>query len=159
LQLGGAQIAGVDHVSAPRSGPSSSRSSSMVCTRPGVRRPCPGARGWRRRVSKSGAPACRWRRPERWNAPRTTRLEGGQLLGSSGRPWAARVHGHGHLVPIAAGLQLGQRAQQLGRQVVHAVIAGIFQRVQGNGFPEPDMPVMSTTSRAIARYVPYSAPL
>ena len=48
------------------------------------------------------------------------------------RGGAAHVHGDGHLAGAVLLLQRDEGQQQLGRQVVHAVVAGVFQRVQGH---------------------------
>ncbi len=52
------------------------------------------------------------------------------------RPLAAAcIHGDGDVVAGQVFAQVAQQRQQQGRgQIVHAVVARIFQRVQGNGF-------------------------
>ena len=47
---------------------------------------------------------------------------------------AARINRNGHAVAVVHVLQAHKVFQQLGRQVVHAVVAGVFQRMQGHGF-------------------------
>ena len=59
-----------------------------------------------------------------------------QLLGDLvQRGRAAHVHGDGDSVPVVAMLQRNEGGQQLGWEVVYAVIPGVFQGMQGHGLP------------------------
>ena len=60
--------------------------------------------------------------------------ERAQPLGNLGQGLrAAHVHGDGHALVVALLLQLDEGQQQLGRQVVDAVVACILDRMQGHG--------------------------
>ena len=62
-------------------------------------------------------------------------MQAQQLLGQLWQTLgAASVHGNGHFFIAVVALEFDKRLQQLGWQIVHAVIASILQRMQCNGF-------------------------